>query len=92
MSATSPVAFGYGTDVPVISANGMVFNVSNTLGRAGGRLLMDPYAERPTGRGSLEDSDEPAGRKAGRGRAAGKTAAMAGKESSMKTRCATTSA
>jgi hypothetical protein len=24
---------------------------------------MDPYAERPTGRGSLEDSDEPTGRK-----------------------------
>ena len=48
----NPVAFGYGLDVPVISANGMAFNVSNTLGRSGGRLLMDPYAERPTGRGS----------------------------------------
>jgi len=59
----SPVAFGYGTSVPVMSANGMAFNVSNTLGRAGFRVLMDPYAERPTGRGSLEDSDEPQGRK-----------------------------
>lgn len=59
----SPVADGYGLNVPVISANGMVFNVSNTLGRSGGRILMDPYAERPTGRGSLEDSDEPQGRK-----------------------------
>jgi hypothetical protein len=59
----SPVAFGYGAGVPVISANGMAFNVSNTLGRAGGRVLMDPYAERPTGRGSVEDSDEPQGRK-----------------------------
>ena len=47
----NPVAFGYGLDVPVISANGMAFNISNTLGRSGGRLLMDPYAERPTGRG-----------------------------------------
>ena len=27
-------------------------------------MLMDPYAERPTGRGSLEDNDEPLGRKA----------------------------
>ena len=26
-------------------------------------MLMDPYAERPTGRGSLEDNDEPQGRK-----------------------------
>jgi Zinc carboxypeptidase len=59
----SPVAFGYGTGVPVISAGGMAFNVSNTLGRAGGRVLMDPYAERPTGRGSVDDSDEPTGRK-----------------------------
>ena len=59
----SPVAFGYDASVPVMSAGGMAFTVSNTLGRAGGRLLMDPYAERPTGRGSLEDSDEPQGRK-----------------------------
>ena len=59
----SPIAFGYGTGVPVISAGGMAFNVSNTLGRSGGRVLMDPYAQRPTGRGSVEDSDEPQGRK-----------------------------
>ncbi len=59
----NPVAFGYGTDVPVISAGGMAFNVSNTVGRPSGRMLMDPYAERPTGRGSLEDSDEPQDRK-----------------------------
>jgi len=59
----SPVAFGFGAGVPVISASGMAFNVSNTLGSRGGRILMDPYAERPTGRGSVDDSDEPAGRK-----------------------------
>jgi hypothetical protein len=59
----NPVAYGYGAGVPVISANGMAFNVSNTLGARGGRLLMDPYAERPTGRGSVDDSDEPTGRK-----------------------------
>ncbi len=58
----SPVAFGYGTSVPVISANGMAFNVSNTLNRGGGRMLMDPYSERPTGRGTVEDSDQPQGR------------------------------
>jgi len=58
----SPVAYGYGAGVPVISANGLVFNVSNTLGRTGGRTLMDPYAERPTGRGNVDDSDRPQGR------------------------------
>jgi hypothetical protein len=59
----SPVAFGYGAGVPVMSAGGMAFNVSNTLGRAFGRVLMDPYSQRPTGRGSVDDSDEPQGRK-----------------------------
>jgi hypothetical protein len=66
----NPVAFGYGSGVPVISASGMVFNVSNILGRTGGRILMDPltdpldpYAKRATGRGSVDDSDEPQGRK-----------------------------
>ncbi len=59
----NPVASGYDLNVPVMSANGMAFNISNTVGRQGGRVLMDPYAERPTGRGSLEDSDEPQGRK-----------------------------
>ncbi|MFZ0956825.1 MAG: M14 family zinc carboxypeptidase [Candidatus Sulfotelmatobacter sp.] len=66
----NPVAFGYGPGVPVISASGMAFNVSNTLGRTGNRVLMDPltdpldpYAKRATGRGSVDDSDEPLGRK-----------------------------
>jgi hypothetical protein len=59
----NPIANGFDLNVPVISANGMAFNVSNTVGRAGGRVLMDPYAERPTGRGSLEENDEPQGRK-----------------------------
>ena len=59
----SAVANGYDLNLPVMSANGMVFSLSNTLGRSGGRLLMDPYTERPTGRGTVEDSDEPQGRK-----------------------------
>ncbi|MDE3188843.1 MAG: hypothetical protein KGM96_15125 [Acidobacteriota bacterium] len=59
----NPVAFGFETSVPVMSANGMAFNVSNTEGPSRERMLMDPYAERPTGRGSVEDSDEPQGRK-----------------------------
>src|SRR5580704_2312254 len=45
-----------------MSANGMVFNVSNTLARQGGRMLMDPYEHRPTGRGGPDDSDVAQGR------------------------------
>jgi hypothetical protein len=63
VSKDSPIAFGYSGNLPVISANGMAFNISNTLERTRGRNLMDPYSERPTGRGSLEESDEPLGRK-----------------------------
>jgi hypothetical protein len=58
----NPVAYGLGKGVPVMSADGMVFNISNTVGRANGRVLMDPYADRPTGRGSVEDSDVVQGR------------------------------
>ena len=71
VSPNHPVAFGYGAaGIPVMSASGMVFNVSNMLGRAGGRVLMDPltdpldpYTKRATGRGSVDDGDEPQGRK-----------------------------
>jgi hypothetical protein len=59
----NPVAFGFGAGVPVISADGLAFNIGNTIGRGGGRVLMDPYAERPTGRGSTEEDDQPIGRK-----------------------------
>jgi len=62
-SRNNPVAFGYEQNLPVMSANGMAFNISNTLGRVPARILTDPYAERPTGRGTVEDSDEPLGRK-----------------------------
>jgi hypothetical protein len=62
VSPASPIADGYGANLPVMSANGMAFDVSNTLGRQGGRMLMDPYAHRPTGRGGPDDSDIPQGR------------------------------
>jgi hypothetical protein len=58
------VAWGFaGAQLPVMSADGLAFNISNTLGRAGNRILMDPYAQRPTGRGSLDDSDVVQGQK-----------------------------
>jgi hypothetical protein len=62
VAPSSPIANGYGASLPVISANGMVFNVSNTLARQGGRMLMDPYEHRPTGRGGPDDSDITQGR------------------------------
>ena len=64
VAPNDPVAWGYGASVPVMSAKGMAFNISNLQGRDGyGRTLMDPYAQRPTGRGTLEDSDVVQGRK-----------------------------
>ena len=62
VAPSSPIANGYGPTLPVISANGMVFNVSNTVGRQGGRTLTDPYERRPTGRGGPDDSDITQGR------------------------------
>ena len=60
----NPVAYGYGESVPVISANGMAFNVSDVDGGRGSfRTLMDPYSQRPTGRGTIDDSDVVQGRK-----------------------------
>ncbi len=59
----NPVANGYDLNLPVMSADGMAFNVSNVVGRSNPRILMDPYAERPTGRGTVEENDEPQGRK-----------------------------
>ncbi len=54
-----PVAWGLSNGLPVISADGMVFNIANTVGRSAPRLLMDPYQARPTGRGLVGDEDVP---------------------------------
>ena len=62
VAADYPGAWGYGPTVPVMSANGMAFSVSNVLGQRGRRKLTDPYSERPTGRGSVSDSDVVQGR------------------------------
>ncbi len=62
VAKSSPIAYGYGPELAIISATGMAFNISNTTARAGGRVLMDPYAHRPTGRGGPEDADIPQGR------------------------------
>src|SRR5271163_207100 len=67
VAPNNPIAFGYGAGVPVISAAGMAFNVSNTVEHIGRRAspeaFKDPYEQRATGRGTIEDSDQPQGRK-----------------------------
>lgn len=62
VQAQHPVVWGYTEAPPVLSAEGMVFNISNIVGRAEHRVLMDPYEQRPTGRGSVGDADVPQGR------------------------------
>jgi hypothetical protein len=64
VAADYPAAWGYGTSLPVMSANGMTFTISNMVGRGGGRRTpTDSYSQRPTGRGNVEDSDVVQGRK-----------------------------
>ncbi len=63
VAPASPVAWGLSNGLPVISAEGMVFNIAQTVGRSGGRVLMDPYQARPTGRGLVGDEDVPEDRK-----------------------------
>ena len=58
----NPIAYGYGKTLPVMSANGMAFNVSNTYGSRSGRTLFDPYENRPTGRGGPDEADTVQGR------------------------------
>jgi hypothetical protein len=53
-----PVAWGVGTaPLPVMSAEGLAFNISNLMGLASSHMLEDPALHRPTGRGSVDDSD-----------------------------------
>ena len=47
VSKDSPIAFGYSGNLPVISANGMAFNISNTLERTGGAIWWIPTPDAP---------------------------------------------
>jgi hypothetical protein len=56
----SPVAWGYGDNLGVYSANGMAFTIGNmTVGR---HLETEKDFHRPTGRGGPQDEDIPQGR------------------------------
>jgi hypothetical protein len=56
----SPIAYGYGENLSVYISEALVLSVSNTLGGRGPRFGSD--AERPTGRGTVDDPDTPQGR------------------------------
>ena len=63
MDAASPIAYGFGDNLPVYCDNGPIFNVSNVAGGRGGpRRLGSEPGPRPTGRGSTEDPDFTPGR------------------------------
>jgi hypothetical protein len=57
-----PVAFGYDPGVPLYSADGLAFTVSNLSVNRG--ILTAKEYKRPTGRGGPEDEDTPEGRPA----------------------------
>ena len=64
VASEHPVAWGFAAaPLPVISAEGLAFNISNMQEPPNNRMLADPYAIRPTGRGSLDDSDAVQGEK-----------------------------
>jgi hypothetical protein len=63
IDATSPIAYGFGDNLPVYCDNGPIFNISNIAGGRGGpRRLGSEPGPRPTGRGGAEDPDFTPGR------------------------------
>jgi hypothetical protein len=63
MDAASPIAYGFGENLPVYCDNGPIFNVANVAsGRSGPRRLGTEPGPRPTGRGGMEDPDFTPGR------------------------------
>lgn len=59
--SSSPVAYGYTKMLPVYSANGMSFNISNLVTGSQGLPTAEDY-HRPTGRGGPASQDTPEGR------------------------------
>jgi Zinc carboxypeptidase len=63
IDAASPIAYGFGDNLPVYCDNGPIFNISNIAGGRGGpRRLGSEPGPRPTGRGGAEDPDFTPGR------------------------------
>jgi hypothetical protein len=64
VDGTSPIAYGYGETLAIYSAPGLVLGVSSGAGGRGGRPGGEGGTERPTGRGTADDPDQPQGRPA----------------------------
>jgi hypothetical protein len=63
LDAASPIAYGFGDNLPVYCDNGPIFMISNVAGSRGGpRRLGSEPGPRPTGRGGPEDPDFTPGR------------------------------
>ena len=62
VDSTSPIAYGYGDSLSVFCDQGLIFNLSNTVG--GGRRRAPEVRDRPTGRGTADDADTPQNRAA----------------------------
>jgi hypothetical protein len=63
VDGASPIAYGYDDALSIYSADGPIFDVSNTFGGRGGRgggASAEP--RRPTGRGTPDEADQPQGR------------------------------
>jgi hypothetical protein len=62
VDAASPIVYGYGDNLAVYLPQGMIFNLSNTVGGGGGRPRGPEDRDRPTGRGTPDDPDTPQNR------------------------------
>jgi hypothetical protein len=62
VDSTSPIAYGYTTNLALWCENGPIFNLSSLFGARGGRRLGGDDENRPTGRGTADDPDVPQGR------------------------------
>jgi hypothetical protein len=61
VDSSSPVAYGYGASLPIYSADGTSFTISNQVGGDGGLPNVNDY-QRVTGRGGPDEDDSPEGR------------------------------
>jgi hypothetical protein len=61
VDTTDPVAYGYGSSLPIYSADGMSFIISNQTLGDGGMPTANDY-QRVTGRGGPDEDDSPEGR------------------------------
>jgi hypothetical protein len=61
VDGASPIAYGYDDTLSIYSSDGPIFGVSNVLGGRGGRGG-GGEPRRPTGRGTIDEPDQPQGR------------------------------